>query len=336
LHRFGLALGHVAQGSIVSRRGALSHVARVASSRFFTPFRSSMPAFVMPSDTPPIVLTFGLSDPTGGFGLQADLLTLASMGCHGVSVLTGYTVRDSATTDEVTGLDPDTVATQARMLLEDMPIAAFKIGAATRAEVVSAIAEVVADYDDVPLILAPDFTLDDEHVLSADELRESLADLLVPQTTMLVADHATLLQLAQPDGDAEAPSLDAAISHLLAQGCEYILATETGTHRHVNTLYSEEGQVRQDMWDRGPNRVMGLTDTLGAAIAALLANGQEPAEAAREAQEYLFQATRAAFRPGMGAYLPDRFFWARSNDADDDAPPAVADVPPETPGEARH
>ncbi|MEA3132114.1 MAG: hydroxymethylpyrimidine/phosphomethylpyrimidine kinase, partial [Paraburkholderia sp.] len=50
----------------------------------------------MPSDTPPIVLTFGLSDPTGGSGLQADLLTLASMGCHGVSVLTGYTVRDSA------------------------------------------------------------------------------------------------------------------------------------------------------------------------------------------------------------------------------------------------
>ena len=138
------------------------------------------------------------------------------------------------------------------MLLEDMPIAAFKIGAATRAEVVSAIAEVVADYDDIPLILAPDFTLDDEHVLSADELRESIADLLVPQTTMLVADHATLLQLAQPDGDAEAPSLDAAISHLLAQGCEYILATETGTHRHVNTLYSEEGQMRQDTWDRGP------------------------------------------------------------------------------------
>ena len=82
----------------------------------------------MPSDTPPIVLTFGLSDPTGGSGLQADLLTLASMGCHGLTVLTGYTVRDSATCDEVTGLDPDTVGTQARMLLEDMPVAAFKIG----------------------------------------------------------------------------------------------------------------------------------------------------------------------------------------------------------------
>ncbi|MFM0043733.1 hydroxymethylpyrimidine/phosphomethylpyrimidine kinase [Paraburkholderia sediminicola] len=286
----------------------------------------------MPSDTPPIVLTFGLSDPTGGSGLQADLMTLASMGCHGVSVLTGYTVRDSASCDEVTGLDPEVVATQARMLLEDMPIAAFKVGACTRAEVVSAIAEVVADYDDIPLILAPDFTLDDEHVLAADELREAIADLLAPQTTLLVADSATLLALAQPDGDAEAPSLDAAISHLLSQGCEYILSTETGTHRLVNTLFSEDGQLRQDMWDRGSHRIMGITDTLGAAIAALLANGQEPAEAVREAQEYLYQAMRNAFRPGMGAYLPDRFFWARSSD--DETPPAAGKDA--APGEARH
>ncbi|ERJ33981.1 Phosphomethylpyrimidine kinase [Burkholderia sp. AU4i] len=244
------------------------------------------------------------------------------MGCHGVSVLTGYTVRDSAACDEVTGLDPDVVAAQARMLLEDMPVAAFKIGAATRAEVVSAIAEVVADYDGVPLVLAPDFTLDDEHVLAADDLRESIADLLAPQTTLLVADYATLIALAQPDGDAEAPNLDAAVSHLLSQGCEYILSSETGSHRLVNTLYGEEGQLREDMWDRSPHRLMGITDTLGAAIAALLANGQEPPEAVREAQEYLYQAVRDAFRPGMGAYLPDRFFWARSNE-DADTPPAV-------------
>ncbi|MBN3809358.1 hydroxymethylpyrimidine/phosphomethylpyrimidine kinase [Paraburkholderia sp. Ac-20347] len=270
----------------------------------------------MPSDTPPIVLTFSLSDPTSGGGLQADLLTLASMGCHGVTALTGYTVRDSAGCDEVTGLDPETVASQARMLLEDMPVAAFKIGAGTRAEVVSAIAEVVADYDEVPLVLAPDFTLDDEHVLAADELREVVADLLVPQTTLLVADVSVLLALAQPDGDAEAPSIDAAISHLLATGCEYILAMETGSHRVVNTLYSEEGQLRQDFWDRANNPVMGVTDTLGAAIAALLANGQEPPEAVREAQEYLYQTVQGAFRPGMGAWVPDRFFWARSNDAE--------------------
>ncbi|MEA3121948.1 MAG: hydroxymethylpyrimidine/phosphomethylpyrimidine kinase [Paraburkholderia sp.] len=281
----------------------------------------------MPSAAPPIVLTFGLSDPTSGFGLQADLLTLASMGCHGVSVLTGYTVRDSANCDEVTGLDPDVVATQARMLLEDMPIAAFKVGAATRAEVVSAIAEVVSDYDHVPLILAPDFTVDDEHVLAADDLRESIAELLAPQTTVLVADHATLAALAQPDGDAESPSLDTAIAHLLSQGTEYILSMQSGTYRIVNTLFGEEGQLRQDMWDRPAYRVMGMTDTLGAAIAALLANGQEPAAAVREAQEYLYRAACHAFRPGMGAYLPDRFFWARDDDTEERRPPAAGRAP---------
>ncbi len=280
----------------------------------------------MPSITPPIVLTFGLSDPTGGSGLPADLLTLASMGCHGVAVLTGYTVRDSASCDEVTGLDPETVAAQARMLLEDMPVAAFKIGAASRAEVVSAIAEVVSDYDGVPLVLVPDFTLDDEHVLAADELRESIAELLAPQTTVLIADHATLIALAQPDGDLEAPNLDTAVAHLLSQGCEYILATESGTHRHVNTLYGEEGQIRQDLWERGPHRLLGMPDTLGAAVAALLANGQEPAEAVREAQEYLYQAAREAFRPGMGAYVLDRFFWARSNEESTPELGAIAGV----------
>jgi hydroxymethylpyrimidine/phosphomethylpyrimidine kinase len=292
----------------------------------------------MSSEAPPIVLTFGLSDPTGASGIQADLLTLASMGCHGVTVLTGYTVRDSAGCDEVTGLDPEVVATQARMLLEDMPVAAFKIGATTRAEIVSAIAEVVADYDDVPLILAPDFALDDEHVLSADELRESIAELLAPQTTLLVADYACLLQLAQPDGDAEAPSFESALAQLLSQGCEYILATGSGNHHWINTLHGEEGQIRQDSWDRGPHRILGINDTLSAAIAALLANGLEVPEAVREAQEYLYQASKFAFRPGMGGYLPDRFFWAKKGDELDDDGNVVAPSSGRGPasGEIRH
>lgn len=272
-----------------------------------------------PPDAPPIVLCFGLADPTGASGLQADLLTLASMGCHGVTVLTGYTVSDSAGCDEVTSIDPETVATQARKLLEDMPVAAFKIGAATRAEIVSAIAEVVADYDDIPLILVPDFTLDDEHVLSADELREAIAELLAPQTTVLVADRADLLQLAQPDSDAEIPSLDHAITELISQGCEYILSGDTGTSQTIYTLHGEEGQVRQDSWDRESHRILGNNDTLAAAIAALLANGLEPPDAIREAQEYLYQVNRHAFRPGMGAYIPDRFFWAKVEDKDADS-----------------
>src|SRR5882757_766387 len=104
----------------------------------------------MPSDTPPIVLTFGLSDPTGGAGLQADLLTLASMGCHGLSVTTAITIQDTAGVDDVLAIDSDWVADQARTLLEDMPVAAFKVGLTGSVENIAVIAEIVADYPDIP------------------------------------------------------------------------------------------------------------------------------------------------------------------------------------------
>ena len=79
---------------------------------------------------PPIVLTFAGSDPSGGAGLQADIMTLSSMGCHPLSVITAITVQDSAGVEDVLAIDADWVSDQARALLEDMPVAAFKIGTA--------------------------------------------------------------------------------------------------------------------------------------------------------------------------------------------------------------
>ena len=80
------------------------------------------------SDTPPIVLTFAASDPSGGAGMQADILTIASMGCHPLSVLTALTVQDTSGVDGILPMDAEWVADQARAVLEDMPVAAFKIG----------------------------------------------------------------------------------------------------------------------------------------------------------------------------------------------------------------
>src|ERR1700681_3441792 len=103
------------------------------------------------SDFPPVVLTFAASDPSGGAGIQADILTLASMGCHPLSVLTAITVQDTMGVEAVQAIDADWVADQARCLLEDMPIDAFKIGALGSVENIAAIAEILSDYPDVPL-----------------------------------------------------------------------------------------------------------------------------------------------------------------------------------------
>ena len=98
------------------------------------------------SDLPPIVLVFAATDPSGGAGLQADIMTLSSMGCHPLSVVTAVTIQDTMGVDDVNPIDAEWVADQARCVLEDMPVAAFKIGLLGNLEQIAAIAEVVSDY----------------------------------------------------------------------------------------------------------------------------------------------------------------------------------------------
>src|SRR5690349_21716628 len=131
-----------------------SKVRRVSRSHFIRVGSMDSPS-EPGTDFPPIVLTFAASDPSGGAGIQADILTLASMGCHPLSVLTAITVQDTFGVEGVQPLDAEWVADQARCLLEDIPVDAFKIGALGSVENITAIAEILSDYPDVPLILDP-------------------------------------------------------------------------------------------------------------------------------------------------------------------------------------
>ncbi|MDH5534437.1 MAG: bifunctional hydroxymethylpyrimidine kinase/phosphomethylpyrimidine kinase, partial [Betaproteobacteria bacterium] len=69
-------------------------------------------------ELPPIVLVFAASDPSGGAGLQADIMTLSSMGCHPLSCVTAVTIQDTTGVEEVMALDPEWVSDQARCVLE--------------------------------------------------------------------------------------------------------------------------------------------------------------------------------------------------------------------------
>jgi hydroxymethylpyrimidine/phosphomethylpyrimidine kinase len=102
---------------------------------------------------PPCVMTFSATDPTGGAGLQADVLTLASLGCHPLSVTTAITVQDTSGVESMMAFDADWVNDQARTLLEDIEVSAFKLGLLGSVETIAMIAEIVADYPTVPLII---------------------------------------------------------------------------------------------------------------------------------------------------------------------------------------
>jgi hydroxymethylpyrimidine/phosphomethylpyrimidine kinase len=268
------------------------------------------------SQPPPIVLSFAASDSTGGAGIQADILTLASMGCHALTVVTAITVQDTAGVDDVMALDPEWVADQARAVLEDMPVHVFKIGLLGSVEIITAIAEVVSDYPNIPLVLDPVLASGRGDELTSDEMVAAMRELLLPQATIITPNSFEARRLAQDDDDdSEMPDLSQCATRLLHMGCEYVLIT--GTHENtsqvVNNLYGTTGVVRTDSWDRLPGSYHGSGCTLASAIAASLANGLPLAEGVYEAQEYTWQSLKAGFRPGMGQYLPDRLFWARDD-----------------------
>jgi hydroxymethylpyrimidine/phosphomethylpyrimidine kinase len=287
-----------------------------------------------PQAHPPIVLAFAATDPSSGAGLQADVLTLASMGCHPLSVVTAITVRDTLNAEGFLALEAEWVADQARCLLEDMAVDAFKIGALGSIENVAAIAEVLSDYPDVPVVLDPVHASGRGDESAADELIHAIRELLLPQATIITPNGMEARLLAEGD-DADEPALSICAERLLEAGVGHVLIT--GTHEAtleiVNTLYGKDGVVRTDRWQRLPGTFHGSGCTLASAIAAMLANGLDLADAVREAQEYTWQTLQRAYRPGMGLLLPDRLFWARDDpDADDDESPA----PPAGDAGSRH
>jgi len=278
---------------------------------------------------PPIVLSFAASDPSGGAGIQADLLTLASMGCHPLSVVTAITVQDTLGVEAVQAVDAEWITDQARCLLEDMPVDAFKLGVLGSMENITAIAEILSDYPDVPVVLDPVLASGRGDEFATEDMLHALRELLLPHTTIVTPNSIEARRLAGVD-DEEEPSLGVCAERLIAAGAQFALIT--GTHEPaaevVNTLYGRNGVVRSDSWQRLPGSYHGSGCTLASAIAAMLANGLEVPEAVREAQDYTWHALEKAYRPGMGQLMPDRLFWARDAERSErrieagEAPPA--------------
>jgi hydroxymethylpyrimidine/phosphomethylpyrimidine kinase len=266
------------------------------------------------NQTSPLVLTFGAADPVGAIGIQADLASFAAMGCHGLSVVTSLLIGDTAQIEDTQAIEADWVADQARVVLEDMAVGAFKVGVIGSIENVSAIAEIVSDYPDVPLILDPFITaLPDAGPEGEDQL-VAIRELLIPQTTLLVCSTGELTRIAETWREPMSEDMLAADAmRLIEMGCEFVFVTGTPTDVHdvANMLFDETGMVRQDNWQRVAGSFSGAGSTLSATIAALLANGLDVPEAVVEAQEFTIAALANAQRLGMGKLVPDRYFWAR-------------------------
>jgi hydroxymethylpyrimidine/phosphomethylpyrimidine kinase len=266
------------------------------------------------NQTSPLILTFGVSDPAGASGIQSDLAAFGALGCHGLSVTTGLLIGDSARVEDSMEIDADWLVDQARLLLEDMPVAAFKVGALTSIEQASAIAEIVSDYPDVPLILDPFLSSLPDSGLGDDDMLMAIRQILVPQATVLMLSQVELARMAETWRDGGGDMTAADVAELTGMGCECVLVTCTGPSgsgaqaRRSNTLYDADGEVETFDWHHLPGPFVGAGSTMSGALAALMAHGLEPHEAVRRAQQFTAGALAHAQRFGMGKLIPNKFF----------------------------
>ena len=292
---------------------------------------------------PACVMSFNASDPTGAGGMAGDVATIAAMGAHALPVVTGIVMRDTAEVFDHHAMDPDVIAEQARSILEDVTIAAWKVGFLGSAEGVSAVAEILSDYPDVPLVAyMPNLSWveDDAQQAYLDAFRE----LVLPQTEVLVGSHQTLTDFLLPEWDNERPASARELAVAAGEhGTRFVLVTsvilpssKTPDQFMDNVLASPQGAITGEKFERFEVGFVGAGDTLSAALAALLGAGAELHAAVGEALAFLDQALDAGFRPGMGNVIPDRFFWALPSDEEDEDGAAEAPADSSAPKGPRH
>lgn len=281
-----------------------------------TPPVGADPTAPQESPAPACVMSFNASDASGAGGLAGDVATIAAMGAHALPVVTAIVMRDTAEVFEQHEIDSEAVAEQARRILEDVTISAWKVGHLGSAEGVSAVAEVLSDYPDVPLVAyMPSLSWIEEDELQA--YLDAFRELVLPQTEVLVGSHKTLTDFLLPDWDNERPPSARELAVAAGEhGTRFVLVTgvmlpSKGSEQWIdNVLASPQGALTGEKFERFEAGFVGAGDTLSAALAALLAAGAELQAAVGEALAFLDNSLDAGFRPGMGNVVPDRFFWA--------------------------
>jgi len=264
--------------------------------------------------TPACVVIFNANDPSGAGGLTADITAMTSAGAHPLAVVTGTYIRDTAEILDHFSFDEEAVTDQARAALEDMPIAAIKVGFVGSPENISAIAEIASDYAEIPLIAyMPSIAWWNENEI--DSYLDAFRELLLPQATLLVGNHSTLWRWLLPDWPADRnPTARDIAKAACALGVPYTLVTGIALADQFidNVLATPQAVLYSEKFERFEAVFEGAGETLSAALCALLANGHDLQAATAEALTYLDHSLDAGFQPGMGHIVPDRLFWAQA------------------------
>jgi hydroxymethylpyrimidine/phosphomethylpyrimidine kinase len=243
----------------------------------------------------PKVLSIAGSDSGAGAGIQADLKAFAACGVHGMTAITAITAQNTVGVTAVHTIPPDVILAQVRAVASDIGVDAVKIGMLGDRNTIEAVAIALSELpEETPVVLDPVMVAESGAVLLDPQARSALVELLLPRATVLtpnVPEARTLI--GEAEGDIDVESLARRV-HALGPHAVVV----TGGHREPMTDVFFDGQrlVELPGERHRDGAAHGSGCTHSSVLAARLAHGDEPLEAARAARELASRAVAQGLR----------------------------------------
>jgi hydroxymethylpyrimidine/phosphomethylpyrimidine kinase len=244
----------------------------------------------------PAVLSIAGSDSGGGAGIQADLKAFARCGVHGMTAITALTAQNTVGVEAVEQVAPEMIVAQVRAVAEDIGVDAVKIGMLGNAATVGAVVEALGYVGGAPIVLDPVMVAESGARLLDDDARDALVNDLLPLVTIATPNIPEARVLAELGEDASQEDLARAVHAL---GPKAVVVTGGHSDALVDLYFDGEEPV-EIPGERHPGEAAhGSGCTHSAAIAAFLARGAEPLQAAAAARQLASLAVGAGLA-GLG------------------------------------
>jgi hydroxymethylpyrimidine/phosphomethylpyrimidine kinase len=242
------------------------------------------------------VLSIAGSDSGGGAGIQADLKAFARVGVHGTTAITAVTAQNTVGVEAVEAVSSRLIVAQVRAVAEDIGIDAVKIGMLGTAETVEAVVEALGHVGEAPVVIDPVMVAESGAVLLDQGARTALVERLLPLTAVATPNIPEARVLT---GLGEGASQEELARAVVALGPRAVVVTGGHSEELVDLFFDGERMVEIPGERHPEGAAHGSGCTHSSALAAYLARGEEPLEAARKARVIASEAVGAGLR-GIG------------------------------------
>jgi hydroxymethylpyrimidine/phosphomethylpyrimidine kinase len=259
----------------------------------------------------PAVLSIAGSDSGGGAGIQADLKAFARCGVHGMTAITALTAQNTVGVEAVEAIPPEMIIAQVRAVAEDIGVDAVKIGMLGSARTVEAVVEALKTYvGDAPVVLDPVMVAESGARLLDDDACDALVEKLLPLVTIATPNIPEARVLSGLGDDASQEDLARAVYML---GPDAVVVTGGHSAALVDLFFDGDEPVEIPGERHSGKAAHGSGCTHSSSIAAFLARGAEPLQAAAAARQLASLAVGAGLDGlGKGAGPVDVFDLAAS------------------------